>query len=123
MYFALAFASTLTDNTSWWKYTSNVTGNWHMVFLDACSTAATNGWASAFRVYGYSNRAFLGWNTNVDVGPACQFGSYFWPEASNHAHSSTVYGAAVWAASQVPGSGTTPIRFYGDTTYNGRAWS
>lgn len=30
--------------------------------------------------------------------------------------------AAVTAAEEVPGSGTTPIRFYGDKEYYGEAW-
>lgn len=41
----------------------------------------------------------------------------------SHSHSTKyVRDTAVWAANQVPGSGNTPIRFYGDTTYNGRSY-
>lgn len=115
--------TTLTDNATWWLYTTDVTGNWHLVFLDACSTAVNTGWANAFKVNGYSRRAFLGWSNDVQEYPVYQFCTYFWPEAVNGAHSNSIRDAAVWAASQVPGQGTTPIRFYGDTTYNGRAWS
>jgi hypothetical protein len=113
--------TTLTDNSTWWLYTTNVTGNWHFVFLDACSTAVDAGWANAFKVNGYSQRAYLGWSTDVNEYPAYQFCTYFWPEAVNRNHSNNIRDAAVWAASQVPGSGSTPIKFYGDTTYNGRA--
>lgn len=102
---------------------SQITGNWHFVFLDACSTAETTGWAKAFKIYGYSKRAFLGWSKTVEVVSAYQFSNYFWHEMCSHSHSTKyVRDTAVWAANQVPGSGNTPIRFYGDTTYNGRSY-
>ena len=31
--------------------------------------------------------------------------------------------AARDAAELIPGAGTTPIRFYGDNSYKGRAWN
>lgn len=31
--------------------------------------------------------------------------------------------AAVDAAADVPGEGTTPIKFYGDRSYTGKAWT
>lgn len=103
--------------------TNQVKGNWHFVFLDACSTAANANWPNAFKINSsYSKRAFLGWSTTVTVGNAYKFCSYFWPETYNKNHSNNIRDAAVWAADQVPGSGTTPIRFYGDRTYNGRAY-
>lgn len=111
-------STTIGDNSTWSLSTSNVSGNWNFVFLDACSTGASTAWASAFSIYGYSGRAFLGWYQDVDVVPAYQFCTYFWPEVVNGNHSNNVKDAALWAASQV--SGSTPIRFYGDSTYNGR---
>lgn len=102
---------------------SQITGNWHFVFLDACSTASTTGWAKAFKIDGYSKRAFLGWSKEVNDVPAYNFCNYFWHEMCSHSHSTKyVQDTAVWAANQVPGSGTTPIRFYGDKTYNGRSY-
>lgn len=102
---------------------SQVKGNWHFVFLDACSTAANANWPNAFKINSsYSKRAFLGWGTDVTAGNSYEFCSYFWPETYNKNHSNYIQEAAVWAADQVPGSGTTPIRFYGDRTYNGRAY-
>lgn len=98
---------------------SDVSGNWHFVFLDGCSTAANTGWASAFNIYGYSNRAFLGWTTAVSLINTHAFNEEFWPLLDG---TTSVRQAAVDAAAEVPGSGTTPIRFYGDTTYNGEAW-
>jgi len=109
----------LTDNNTWWLYTSEVSGNWHFVFLDGCSTAADAGWANAFHINGYSNRAFLGWTTTVYDNYMFIYASYFWPNVGT----GSIRDIAVWAADQVPGTGTTPIRFYGDSSYNGRAWS
>jgi hypothetical protein len=111
------------DAGQWALSTTSVVGNWHFVFLNACSTAVNAGWANAFKVNGYSKRAFLGWSTDVYEYPVYEFATFFWPEAVNRTHSNNIKDAAVWAASQVPGQGSTPIRFYGDTTYNGRAWS
>lgn len=103
--------------------TSQVKGNWHFVFLDACSTAANTNWANAFKISSsYSKRAFLGWSNTVTTKNAYSFCSYFWPETYNGNHSNNIRDAAVWAADQVPGSGTTPIKFYGDKSYNGKAY-
>lgn len=103
-----------------WIRPSDVTGNWHFVFLDGCSTAADSGWADAFKINGYSNRAFLGWNTTVYSNNIYKFAEKFWPLING---TNTVRQAAVDAAALVPGSGTTPIKFYGDVSYTGRAWS
>lgn len=100
--------------------TSDVTGNWHFVFLDACKTALDTGWADAFKIRGYSNRAFLGWSASVNYDNMYLFAQEFWPLINGR---NTVRQAAVDAAAEVPGSGTTPIRFYGDTTYTGEAWT
>jgi hypothetical protein len=114
--------TTITDNVTWALTNTQVVGNWHFVFLNGCSTAADTRWASSFKIYGYSKRAFLGWSANVDTVYVNLFSIQFWPEVVNGTHSNNVRDAAVWAANQVPGSGTTPIKFYGDTTYNGRAY-
>lgn len=108
----------LTDIKSWWLYSSEITGNWHFVFLDACSTAANTTWANAFKINGYSRRAFLGWSTIVSTDNTYLFATFFWPQVGL----GSIRDAAVWAASKVPGAGTTPIRFYGDYTYSGRAY-
>ena len=111
--------TTIGDDVGTWSLsTSDVAGNWNLVFLDACSTATNTDWAQAFNVYGNSNRAFLGWSADVYQTPAYDFCTYFWPETVNQNHSTNIRDAAVWAASQV--SGSTPIKFYGDRYYNGR---
>ncbi len=113
----------LRTTTNYLLHYSEVKGNWHLVFLDSCSTAANSTWANAFNINSsYSKRAFLGWSTDANASPTYQFCRFFWPETSARKHSANIRDAAVWAASQVPGSGTTPIRFYGDKTYNGRAY-
>lgn len=99
---------------------SDVTGNWHFVFLDACNTAADSGWANAFKINGYSNRAYLGWNGTIGYSYGYLFAQEFWPLIDGN---KTIRQAAVDAAALVPGSGTTPIKFYGDTSYTGKAWS
>ncbi len=106
-------------STGWIRH-SDVTGNWHFVFLDACQTATDTGWANAFKINGYSDRAFLGWNGSVAYDDSYLFAEEFWPLING---SNTVRQAAVDAAAMVPGSGSTPIKFYGDTSYTGEAWS
>lgn len=103
-----------------WIRTSDVTGNWHFVFLDACSTAINTGWANAFKINGYNNRAYLGWNGTIRWDYGYEFADAFWQLING---TKTVRKAAVDAAACVPGAGTTPIKFYGDISYTGEAWS
>lgn len=97
---------------------SEVSGNWHFVFLDGCSTAADSRWADAFHTTGYSGRGFLGWYQTVWTDDVYEFSKSFW----NQVGSKSLRDAALAAASTVPGSGTTPIRMYGDKSYYGWAW-
>ncbi len=114
-------ASSIGDNSTWSINASEITGNWHFVFLDACSTAASTTWANAFKINGYSSRAFLGWSNNVTIGNAYKFCKVFWKEIEQRNHYNSVEAIAEWSANQIPGSGTTPIRFYGDQSYAGYA--
>lgn len=109
------------NNNSWEIHRSDISGNWRFVFLDACYSANGTGWASCFNISNSSkNRAFLGWYKEVNGKYSTQFTSFFFPEVINRDHSDNIRDAAVWAAYKVKGEGTTPIRFYGDKTYNGR---
>lgn len=99
---------------------NDVHGNWHFVFLDSCNSASGTSWANAFNINGYSNRAFLGWNGTIEWDPGYAFAEHFWPLVNGV---NTIQNAAVVAAALVPGDGTTPIKFYGDTSYTGMAWS
>lgn len=99
---------------------SNVRGNWHFVYLDGCYTASSTAWADAFHVRGYTNRAFLGWRGAVTLVNTYNFNMEFFPMLTG---TKKVEEAARDAAALIPGAGTTPIRFYGDNSYKGRAWN
>lgn len=97
---------------------SMISGNWDFVYIDSSYSAADSSLASAFHTTGYSNRCFLGWYNAVTTENSYNFNYYFW---LTYAGKSSVRTAALNAASHVPGSGTTPIRLYGSTTYTGAA--
>lgn len=99
--------------------TASISGNWDFVFIDSAYSAATNTLASAFHTTGYSNRCFLGWSGSVNTSNSELFNYFFWMEYIGGG--ATINNAAINAASRVPGSGTTPIRLYGSTTYTGAA--
>lgn len=97
---------------------SMISGNWDFVFIDSAYSASSTTLASAFSTIGYTNRCFLGWNGTITTANADTFAYYFW---TDYAGKATVQSAALSAASNVPGSGTTPIKLYGSTTYYGTA--
>lgn len=97
-------------------YPNNITGNWHLVYIDACNSKRSNAFANAFKISGHSNRGYLGWATSVPTVSANQFNDYFW---NTYVTTRSIQAAAVAAAGQVPGAGTTPIRFVGDTGWYG----
>ena len=55
------------------------------------------------------------WFDTVQLVYTHQFQDYFWPRVGNKA----IQALALDAANSVPGQGTTPIRFWGDTSYTG----
>ena len=97
---------------------SNISGNWDFVYIDSSYSAATNSLANAFHTTGYSNRCFLGWSGSITSGNSNTFNYYFW---LTYIGSTSVRTAAINAAAHVPGSGTSPTRLYGSTTYTGAA--
>lgn len=98
----------------------DVEGNWHFVFIDTCHSADDTSWADAFNITdSHANRAFLGWNGKVYPSKTAAFADAFWPLVGTM----SIQNAAVQAADEVPGKGTTPIRFYGDDYYYGTAWN
>ncbi len=97
---------------------NDVIGNWHFVFVDSCESAANDGLARAFHIPGYSNRAFLGWYTTVYDSDSYAFDTFLVDLLTYE----PIRQAALDAANAVPGSGTTPIRFYGDSSYYGRPY-
>ncbi len=97
---------------------SMISGNWDFVYIDSSYSAANNSLATAFHTTGYSNRCFLGWYNAITTSNSNTFNYYFWLE---YVGKSSIRVAALNASSCVPGSGTTPIRLYGSTTYTGAA--
>lgn len=113
-------SQTKLSGPGWSISREDISGNWKFVFLDACYSGDGTGWADCFNITNSSkNRAFLGWFDTVDGRYATQFTGLFFYEVTEGKHSNNIRDAAIWAASQVPGAGTTPIRFYGDRTYRG----
>ena len=98
-------------------YQSDINGNFHLVFLDACSTAANKSWANAFNC-DRPSRGFLGWKRSVGMDPTYQFCQYFWARVG----SKPLYNLALDAAASVPGRGTTPIVYFGDKSWYGWAY-
>lgn len=97
---------------------SMISGYWDFVYIDSSQSAATSALADAFHTTGYTNKCFLGWSGNVTTSNSSTFNYYFW---LNYVGSSSIRTAALNAAGNVAGSGTTPIRLYGSTTYTGAA--
>lgn len=93
-----------------------ISGNWHLVYIDACNSKRNNKFPNSLNITGRSQRAYLGWATVVGVVEANEFNNYFWETYVTHY---TIQQAAVKAAADVPGSGTTPIRFSGDSSWYG----
>ncbi len=114
------------NNTVWFNlkkgteatrvYPSDISGNWHLVFLDSCSALAINDFAVKFKTDGYSNRATLGWYDTVTHSASAEW----WGHFNAVAGSTNIRSACLAAADQCQGS--TPIRIYGDKTWSGRAW-
>lgn len=97
-------------------YASDITGYWHFVFLNCCSSMETDSLARAFKTTGYSNRASLGWYATVTNTASAEWWSYF----KNVAGTTNLRSACLAAADNC--SNSTPIRIYGDKTWNGYAW-
>lgn len=98
-------------------YPSDIKGNWHFVFLDSCRSLANGDFASAFKTTSaYSNRAILGWYKDVTTGASAEF----WPHFYSFAGTESLRDCALDAASNCVAD--TPIRFYGDSSWNGYAW-
>lgn len=105
------------DNNKVKIYPGDITGNWHFIYIDACNSKRNNKFPNSFNIKSTSsNRAYLGWATEVPVWSANLFNNYFWETYVTHHPIRT---AAIKAAADVPGSGTTPIRFVGDTSWYG----
>lgn len=96
---------------------SDISGNWHLVILNACSTGMTTDFANAFHIYGYSNRGFIGWYTTVSYGGLYEWSGYF----LNNIGTESLQQAHLHAANS--SINPTPVRFYGDSSWYGWAWN
>lgn len=103
-------------DSSTYLYPSEISGNWHLVFLNCCSCNATNAFATKFHTDGYSKRATLGWYMDVEHKASAEW----WPKFYNLAGNTDLRTACLNAADQC--SNKTPIRIYGDKTWNGKSW-
>ena len=109
-YFMDYYGNTITS--------ANCSGNWDFVYLDSSNSAVNANFANAFHTTGYSNRCFLGWNGTITFENSNTFNYYFWLTYISY---TSVRLAAISAATHVPGSGTSPTKLYGSTTYTGAA--
>lgn len=103
-------------NSSSYIYPSDISGYWHFVFLDSCSSMANDSFARAFRTTGYDYRASFGWYTTVTTSGSEEWWSHF----KDVAGTTNIRSACLAAADQC--SNSTPIRIYGDKTWDGKAW-
>lgn len=103
-------------NSSTYVYPDEISGNWHLVFLDSCSCMATDNFADAFNTVGYNNRATLGWYNTIEHVNSADWWSNFYPKVGT----TNLRSACLSAADQCEGS--TPIRMYGDKAWDGKAW-
>lgn len=97
-------------------FSDEITGAWHLVFINSCNSMANTSLAEAFRTVGYSNRASLGWFDIVTDGGSAEWWGYF----KNYAGTMSLRDACLEAASHCQHS--TPIRILGDTSWYGFAW-
>lgn len=98
-------------------YSSDITGGWHLVFINGCSSMADQSFANAFHTIGYDNRASLGWYLDVTNVASAEWWGYFYEAAG----SMGLRDACLEAASHC--SNSTPIRIFGDTSWYGFAWT
>jgi len=97
--------------------TSDISGIWHLVFIDSCSVMSTDTMASAFKTVGYSQRVSMGWYDVIYSGASYEWWGYFYPVAGT----TNLRAAALSAADRC--NNNTPIKAWGDKeNWNGKAW-
>lgn len=107
---------TMQDGNQWNNiYPSDISGNWHLVFLDSCSCLSTTRFARAFNIYGYGNRAIMGWYDTVLQVSSADWWQYFYRYAGNMGLREACLAAARDSAYD------NPIRLFGDGDWNGIA--
>ena len=94
----------------------HMTGNWHLVMINACRSGQTSAFADALHITGYSNRGFIGWYSTITNYALLEWGPYF----NSLVGTMSLRMAHKTAAEKCQNS--TPARFYGDTSWYGWAW-
>lgn len=98
-------------------YTSSlVSGNWHLVMLNSCSSGYSSAFADAFNITGRANCGFLGWFNTVTNAAIAEWLENYRKYVGNE----PLRTAALDAAADCTYS--TPIRFHGDTSWYGWAY-
>lgn len=93
---------------------SNISGTWHLVLINSCSTYYNNAMANAFKTVGYTHRASIGFSNEVTFTSARSF----WSTFSGYA-GSTNLNTIVNLGRDTSGA---PAVIYGDGSWNGYAW-
>lgn len=93
-----------------------IAGAWHFVYIDACNSKRNNKFPDSLNITGRSQRAYIGWATEVGIAEANLFNNYFWETyILNH----PIHTATLKASADVPGANSTPSRFVGDSSWYG----
>lgn len=116
------YVNAIGDGVNWELYATEVSGNWHFVYLDCCFTSSTNNFANAFHTIGYTNRVFVGHNNEVLQSTSYEFTWRFAGLLSSTSNS--VFNCAVLARDAVIVSGYADCNpgVLGDLSYDGSSW-
>ena len=114
------FANQLTADGSWYLSPSEVTGNWHFVFIAACGSSSTPAFPAAFKTGGFEGRCFVGYNISTPTETSYQFIIRFCSKLG----SMPVIDAVVAARDETLAAGYRECDpgFWGDMKYYGTAW-
>ena len=97
-------------------YPNEMRGYWHLVFIDACSCLKTTVFADALKTTGYAKRACIGWYDTVTNVASEEFMKHFYVTAGKSNLRQSLLDAAQLCENY------TPIRIYGDKSWNGYAF-
>lgn len=113
------YIDAIADGQNWIKYASQVNGNYHFVYLDACYTSSDWAFANAMHATS-SGRCFVGWNVEVPQTTAYQFDCRFWSKIGKM----SIHDAVIAARDETTAAGYTKCDpgCHGDTAYYGWAW-
>lgn len=113
------YLSAIADGRNWTKYASQVNGNWHFAYLDACWTSSNTAFANAMHTNS-AGRCFVGWNVAINETTAFEFDSRFWSKMGQM----SICNAVITARNETLVAGFSDCNpgFIGDLNYYGWAW-